>query len=204
MGAGTSVPTKMKQPAGVLSANEQAEQTALETLKRIEDGSQCLAGGMHVWQQHEGQHGTGQACARCFMAQHKKGEIFFKIHPVCEQSAEPATATSVLELWRAELERVSSGGCVAGGEHDWVDVNKTLVRLHGDGRCCQRCGVVEGFTAESDGFTSKSNLVLCLPNLIGMFGPPQGEMYRKMYGGPDESRTVELEVNRASRRQREV
>ena len=121
------------------------------------------------------------------MAQHKKGEIFFKIHPCCELSAGPATATSVLDLWRSELERVSSGGCVAGGEHNWVDVNKTLVRLHGDGRCCQKCGVIEGFTAESDGFTAKSNEVLTLPNLVGMFGPAVPEEYRKMYGGADES-----------------
>ena len=41
-----------------------------------------------------------------------------------------AGEAAVLAAWRAELERVTTGGgCIAGGEHAWLDSNMTMLRL---------------------------------------------------------------------------
>ena len=80
----------------------------------------------------------------------------------------------------------SGGGCIAGGEHQWIDVRKTLVRLTGEGRCCEKCGLVESCTTALEKTLGSENKVLCLPNLIGRFGPAVSKEYRRMYGGGDE------------------
>ena len=142
----------------------------------------CLADGeWHSWWDYVGQHGSGRCCERCLMAQDSSEKTVFKLRPRCV-SATP-TAVAILESWRAELARVTTaGGCVAGGEHSWVDVKKTLVRLTGEGRCCEKCGLVESGDAAAEG-APKAMVVLCLPNMMGLFGPAISKEYRTMYGG---------------------
>ena len=166
-------------PRGASICDDEA--SALRALEHIADGSWCLAGGQHCWHEHEGQHGTGRACERCYLTQDfRSKQVVFKIQPHCQPSpsAEPPTASEILACWRTELQRVQAGGCLAGGDHSWVDVRKTLVRLTGEGRCCEKCGVVESCV---DG--SEHGRILCLPNLMGHFGPQVSKEYREVYGG---------------------
>jgi hypothetical protein len=170
----------------VPASEADAEAVALAKLSHIADGSQCLLADdtcwpEHRWVSHEGIHGEGRACERCFMTQATRPsiEILFKIQPTICESAEPPTAVGLLSLWRAELDRVRAGGCIASGEHRWVDVQRTLVRVTGaGGRCCDKCGVVR-----SVGGGAGEAAVLLLPNLVGRFGPPISKEYRSVYGG---------------------
>jgi hypothetical protein len=185
MGAGPSV----KQP------NEEA--SALATLKDIEEGRKCLAGGTHSWVDHEGQHGKGRACARCLTTEDvrcKPHKVLFRIRPQCDIAA--PSATQLLELWRKELHRVTAeGGCIAGGEHSWIDVNSTLVRLNGEGRCCEQCGLVESCVTGLERSLGAEPKVLCLPNLVGQFGPAIPKEYRAMYGAEPGSGAPMLQHN---------
>ena len=165
MGARASVPKQTKED----------EAMALESLKLINDGTRCLSGNEHSWWQHDGQFGSGRGCERCFMSHDSKGNVVFKIQPRLPESSATPTATAILARWREELKRCQDGGCVAGGEHAWIDVRQTLMRLTGEGRCCERCGLVMS--------ASESGDVLCLPNMIGKFGPSIPKEYRGMYGG---------------------
>jgi hypothetical protein len=175
MGAGSSARA---------TAQSSEEGNALRILHGIEEGRACLAGGTHSWCTHEGQHGSGRACERCFTVEDmrcKPSKVVFRIRPQCED-AQP-TAAKILDLCRTELRRVDDGGCIAGGEHAWVDVRKTLVRLTGEGRCCERCGLVESIVTPLEQALGATNTRLCLPNLIGRFGPAVPKEYRLMYGG---------------------
>ena len=58
-----------------------------------------------------------------------------------------------------------------------------VVRLTGEGRCCERCGVVESIVTPLEQALGATNTRLCLPNLIGRFGPAVPKEYRLMYGG---------------------
>lgn len=188
MGAGPSV-RATKQP------NEEA--SALATLKDIEEGRKCLAGGTHSWVDHEGQHGKGRACARCLTTEDvrcKPHKVLFRIRPQCDISA--PSATQLLELWRKELHRVTAeGGCIAGGEHSWIDVNSTLVRLNGEGRCCEQCGLVESCVTGLERSLGAEPKILCLPNLVGQFGPAIPKEYRAMYGAEPGSGAPMLQHN---------
>ena len=173
MGGGGSV--HAKKPSVVVS-----QSSALSKLELVANGTQCLhISGEHAWHEYEGQHGAGRACEQCFRVERKQPfEVVFKIQPRCEEGATP-TATAILNLWQVELERVTAGGCLAGGEHRWTDVRKTLVRLNCAGRCCEKCGRVE--SDSTDG--GDDRVLLTLPNLVGHFGPPVAKEYREIYGG---------------------
>ena len=173
MGAGSST-----------RAQPTEEKVALETLHGIEEGIECLGGGRHGWCLHEGQHGFDRACEKCYTVEDircKPGKVVFRIRPRCED-AQP-TAAKILKSYRLELERVNQGGCIAGGDHEWLDVRKTLVRLTGEGRCCSKCGLVESCVTPLEQALGATNVRLCLPNLIGRFGPAVPKEYRGMYGG---------------------
>ena len=75
----------------------------------------------------------------------------------------------MLAAWRAELTRVTAGnGCIAGGEHAWLDSNMTMLRLTELAQCCKQCGVVKNAQGK----------LIVLPNMLGHFGPPTVPGYR--------------------------
>ena len=207
MGGASSVQARRAHAPSATAASSTvtAEEAAVQQLRLIEDGSQCLAGGEHCWRDHEGQTGLGRACERCLRTedtQCKPTRVVFKIQPQCE-CTQP-TAVSILELWRAEMKRCSiDGGCVAGGEHCWVDVRKTLVRLTGDGRCCQKCGLIESVVSPLVAALGEKPAILCLPNLIGLFGPPIPPEYRKMYGAGGAGKLLQLNTPHEAHNQAE-
>lgn len=142
---------------------------ALAELEQIVAGNSCLSREEHSWMEHSGQRGMGRACGRCFMVQDTKCRVVWKLQPQCD-IAEPS-ASDILELWRTELARVRAGGCIAGAEHSWVDVQQTGIRMTAEARCCEKCGLVQA-GKEGDGGP------LILPNLVGIYGIPTTATYR--------------------------
>ena len=183
MGAGAS--SRERKPISTDGgAGTRPETDAMEILRQIEAGTYCLAGGSHSWVSHEGTMGKGRACEKCFSVEDtrcKPARCIFRIQPVCKDPA--PTAASVLELWENELRRCRDGGCIAGGDHEWVDVRKTLVRLTGEGRCCAKCGMVTSMVTPLEAALGAANATLLLPQLLGVFGPAVPTEYRSMYGG---------------------
>ena len=142
---------------------------ALAELEEIVAGNCCLSTQEHSWIEHSGMRGSGRACEHCFMVQDTKCRVVWSLQPRCDV-AEPS-ALDILEVWRTELARVTAGGCIAGAEHSWVDVKQTGIRMTADGRCCEKCGLVE---AGTEGAGSR----LILPNLVGIYGIPTTATYR--------------------------
>ena len=158
-------------------------------------------GSGHVWRAYDGQRGSGRGCELCLMCMDLSSRITWRISPSLPPSpsvpppvagrasaaaaaAAAASATRLLALWRTELARVtSSSGCIAGGEHVWMDASSTELRLTGPGLCCKRCGLVcDAATAApaaaaapgpapSAGMMVQGRRVIVLPNMLGQFGP---------------------------------
>ena len=59
-------------------------------------------------------------------------------------------------------------GCIAGGNHVWLDASMTMLRLTSPGKCCRQCGLVRD---------AKGNTIV-LPNMLGQFGPLTSPAYR--------------------------
>ena len=123
---------------GVEEALEEAPSKALDAaaaaaaeLQKVLDGSSCLAGGEHVWRKYDGQRGSGRCCERCFMCQDALLHVMWRVSPALSDAAAAAgEPRAVLASWKGELSRVTSGnGCIAGGEHAWLDSNMTMLRL---------------------------------------------------------------------------
>ena len=160
------------------AADEDEELAAISELQAIVQGERCLAGGEHEWQYYDGNRGQGRACARCFFVQAslKDGstENTWRISKTLEAHV-PPTAIAVLSAWREEARRCRDGGCIAGGEHVWVDATKTVLRLASSkaANCCEKCGRVE---------VRHTGECVVLPNLLGQFGGmvrPTEDMYER-------------------------
>ena len=46
-----------------------------------DEGHACLAGGLHVWREYEGQRGSGRCCERCYMCQDSAMKVLWRISP---------------------------------------------------------------------------------------------------------------------------
>ena len=89
------------------------------------------------------------------------GRVTWRISPALSPEAS-SSAVKLLKAWRDELRRVSyEDGCIAGGEHAWLDASMTMLRLSAPGKCCRQCGLV----------CDASGRRLVLPNMLGQFGP---------------------------------
>ena len=166
-GAAAQVKTAVGYPVTADSAATRAkldaeeEQAAAAELQSVADGIGCLAGGEHEWRRYDGQRGSGRGCDKCFMCQDAVGRVTWRISPALSPEAS-SSAVKLLTAWRDELRRVSyEDGCIAGGEHAWLDASMTMLRLSAPGKCCRQCGLV----------CDASGRRLVLPNMLGQFGP---------------------------------
>lgn len=140
---------------------------AIDTTDPRGEGSHCLAALQHRWIEYDGARGTGRTCEHCFTCQDSRGEWAWRIQPPLPPGEE-VKATIILKLWQNELARCTAGGCIAGGEHEWIDVKDTQLRLNCAGKCCQKCGVVN----------NESGKMMLRPMLFNIFGPPTVPTYR--------------------------